>query len=105
MLTFDISPVARHNRQPKPKVNIKVEFNPQNVRSYVYAISQISNSHGMFSLYSIGNSIVIITIKYESMLHILPKMTRRKVHHSRFRPEMEKLGINKDDLIKILNIL
>ena len=89
MLTFDVSPVVRHNHQPKPKVNIKCEFDPQNERSYVYAIIQISNSHGMFSLYSIGNSIVIITIKYESMLDILPEMTSRKVHHGRFRPEME----------------
>ena len=88
-LTFDISPVARHNHQPKPKVNIKVKFNPQNERSYVYASIQISNSHGMFSLYSIGNSIVIITIKYETMLHILPIMTSRQVHHERTRPEIE----------------
>ena len=26
MLTFDISPVALHNHQPKPKVNIKVHM-------------------------------------------------------------------------------
>ena len=49
MLTFDMSPVARHNHQTKPKENMKVEFNLQNVRSYLYAISQIFNSQGIFS--------------------------------------------------------